>query len=91
MEVNERPSPNISPLKAIHQEWYLSSEQKHGEIDISVRKEWIEEFLFALFHGSSFCRDLEKPTRQTKCTCLAVAIHHFYHGLKAVQRTTVRP
>jgi len=65
---------NNNPLKAIHREWYTSNETKRDEIDISVRKEWIEEFLFQLLDQQqmgSFCRDLDKPTRQTKCTCLA--------------------
>jgi len=66
--------PNLlqtSPLKAIHQEWYSLSEKKREEIDIFTRKEWIEEYLFHLFQTSSRCFDLDKPLRETRCTCLA--------------------
>ena len=61
----------ISPVKDIHREWYTSSEKKRGEIDILSRKEDIEDFLFRLFQASTYCFDLDCPTKQTKCTCLA--------------------
>ena len=60
-----------SPLKAIHREWYSSGEKVREKLDVLTRKEWIEAYLFHLFRTSSFCFDLDKPLRQTRCTCLA--------------------